>query len=49
MVKKTQQKSAKYSADMYHYDDGVEPRDLLQKKKKSWKDRLFHNAWTDKA
>lgn len=44
MNKDIGQKNKKYTADMYVYDDGIDPKDLLNNKEtKPGKAKLFHD------
>ena len=44
MIKQIEQKNKKYTADMYSYDDGIDPKDLLNNKDvKPGKAKLFHD------
>jgi hypothetical protein len=46
MVKRIEKKTNKYSAVMYKYDDGIDPKDLLLTNKlKAKNSRLFHDIW----
>ena len=44
MINQNEHKNKKYTADMYKYDDGIDPKDLLlNKDEQAGRSKLFHD------